>query len=215
MTGSVVPSRPFPPGPSRVWFLTHPEVEVHPTIPVPQWGLSEVGERRAQDFRPAWRLRLGAIFSSPEKKARVTAFHLARTAQFSHRAIRTIPDLSENDRSATGYLPEEEFRITANLFFKHPRESIRGWEPARAAQERIVAAVHRLLETPVQGDIAISSHGGVGTLLLCHLKGVHIDRCEDQPRPGGGHYFGFDALTRQVLHGWRSFEEGTVGVEEG
>ena len=44
------------------------------------------------------------------------------------------------------------------------------------------------------GDVAIVSHGGVGTLLLCHLKGTAIHRAEDQP--GQGHWFAFDRDTR-------------------
>ena len=52
----------------------------------------------------------------------------------------THPGIGENDRSATGFLPREEFWATADLFFAHPTESIRGWERAIDAQARIVAA---------------------------------------------------------------------------
>ena len=48
--------------------------------------------------------------------------------------------------------------------------------------------------------MAIVSHGGVGTLLLCRLKGTAIHRAEDQP--GQGHWFAFDRDSRAVLHGW-------------
>ncbi|MFC0389117.1 histidine phosphatase family protein [Muricoccus vinaceus] len=48
---------------------------------------------------------------------------------------------------------------------------------------------------PREGDIAIVSHGGVGALLLCHLKGVPISRAEDQPGAGGGCVYSFDPET--------------------
>ena len=58
-----------------------------------------------------------------------------------------------------------------------------------------------MLARSPEGDVAIVSHGGVGTLLLCHLKGTAIHRAEDQP--GQGHWYAFDRDTRAVLHGWR------------
>ncbi len=45
------------------------------------------------------------------------------------------------------------------------------------------------------------AHGGVGTLLLCRLLGVPVDRRHDQP--GKGSRYCFDAATGQVAHGWR------------
>ena len=66
---------------------------------------------------------------------------------------------------------------------------------------------------PADGDIAIVSHGGVGALLLCHLKGVPISRAEDQPGEGGGNVYSFDAATRCLLSGWRRIEdEGSVSA---
>ena len=55
---------------------------------------------------------------------------------------------------------------------------------------------NRAARSPADGDVAIVSHGGVGTLLLCQLKGTAIHRAEDQP--GHGHWFAFDRDTRRV-----------------
>ncbi len=116
--------------------------------------------------------------------------------------------LGENDRSATGYLPKPEFEVVANEFFARPEESIRGWERAIDAQRRIIRAVERVIAEPKgEGDIAIVSHGGVGTLLLCHFKGVPISRAEDQPGAGGGNCFSFDASEHRLLSGWRDIED--------
>ena len=67
---------------------------------------------------------------------------------------------------------------------------------------------------PGDGDIAIISHGGVGALLLCRLKGVPISRTEDQPAGGGGNVFGFDIVTRRLLTGWHRIDEQFPGLGE-
>ena len=93
------------------------------------------------------------------------------------------------------------------MFFARPHESVRGWERAIDAQRRIVAAVERVILTaPRMGDVAIVSHGGVGTLLLCRLENVPISRDEDQPGGGGGNAVSFDKAARQPLAGWRGIE---------
>ena len=52
---------------------------------------------------------------------------------------------------------------------------VRGWERAIDAQRRIVAAVEQVVLTaPKLGDVAIVSHEGVGTLLLCRLGVVRL-----------------------------------------
>ena len=96
------------------------------------------------------------------------------------------------------------FEATADRFFAEPDRSIDGWETAAAAQARIVAAVDRVLAESPPGDVAIVTHGGVGTLLQCALRGVPISRALDQP--GQGHWFAFERASRRVLHGWRRFE---------
>ena len=99
----------------------------------------------------------------------------------------------------------------ANAFFANPDESIRGWERATDAQQRIVRAVERAVGiADTDGDIAIVSHGGVGALLLCHLKGVPISRTEDQPGDGGGNVYSFEVASRRLLSEWRRIEDTFV-----
>ncbi len=146
-----------------------------------------------------------SVFSSAERKAMDAARLVSR-----HFALEpvVIAELGENDRSSTGYLPKAEFEATADLFFAHPDESVRGWERAVDAQRRIVAAVERVIaEAPRPGDIAVISHGGVGALLLCQLKHVPISRTEDQPGGGGGCVYSIDVDTRALLSGWRMIED--------
>ena len=152
--------------------------------------------------------RRAGLFSSTERKARDAAVIIAE-----HLCLHpiVIEGLGENDRSATGYLPGPEFEAVADEFFARPEESVRGWERAADAQRRIVAAVqYAIAQAPNEGDIAIVSHGGVGALFLCHLKGVPIARTEDQPGDGGGCVYSFDTANWRLLRGWRRIEDGAL-----
>ena len=65
---------------------------------------------------------------------------------------------------------------------------------------------HVIAAAPAYGDIAVIAHGGVGALLLSHLKGASISRTEDQPGAGGGYVYSFDKATRALLSDWRLIE---------
>jgi broad specificity phosphatase PhoE len=184
---------------ASVFVVTHPEVVQDPAVPVPQWGLNEVGADRMQTFAGSpGAARLRAIWSSSETKALESAGILAAALSLT---IRVDPDLHENDRSATGYLTPVEFERTADAFFANPEVSIRGWERAVDAQARVVAAVERCLAASPPGDVAIVGHGGVSALLLCKLLGEPISRTRDQPFAGC--YWIFDRETREVTSGWK------------
>jgi orotidine-5'-phosphate decarboxylase len=184
------------------FYLTHPQVLIDPAVPVPRWGLSPEGRERARRLAASpFARRLERVVSSEEVKAVETAAPLAEAAGLE---VEVRPDLHENDRSATGYLPPPEFEATADLFFAHPDESVRGWERAADAQARIVGAVSAILAERPEATTVFVGHGGVGTLLLCHLLGRPIARMRDQP-PGGGNLFAFE--NGRALHGWRALEE--------
>jgi broad specificity phosphatase PhoE len=190
---------------SIVHFVTHPDVVIDPAIPVRDWPLSPVGVHRMQAaVRQPWVASVRSVFSSAERKAMDAVSVLAGHLGLNPVVVDT---LGENDRSATGYLARDEFEATADEFFARPDESIRGWERAADAQRRIVSAVEQVITlSDASGDIAMLAHGGVGALLLCHLKGVPISRTEDQPIGGGGNFFSFDAAGRRLLSGWRPID---------
>lgn len=155
--------------------------------------------------RRCWVRKIRAVFSSAERKAMDAADILAD--QLGLIPV-VVDELGENDRSATGYLPKSEFDAVVNEFFARPAESVRGWERAADAQRRIVDAVEGVISmAPNSGEIAIVSHGGVGALLICQLKGVPISQRESQPNEGGGSVFSFDRSDRRLLSGWRRIEE--------
>jgi broad specificity phosphatase PhoE len=183
---------------SRVLFITHPEVEVDPAVPVSDWELTARGRDRMRQFAEGPEPReVRAVWSSREGKAVDAAAILAGQLDLE---VRKLEQLAENDRASTGYLPPELFEPAVQAFFGEPLLSHRGWETAAAAQQRIADALETVLARSPEGDVAIVSHGGVGTLLLCRLKATAIHRAEDQP--GQGHWFAFDRESRRVHHGW-------------
>jgi broad specificity phosphatase PhoE len=193
---------------SRLLFVTHPEVVIDPSVPVPDWPLSEIGRARMAAF--AEKLAAGGepvvgVWSSAERKARDGAEIVAARLGL---APKVGPDLHENDRSATGYLAPPEFWEVVSQFFDRPHESVRGWEAAAHAQARIVGAVERVIRSEAaSGLVVVVSHGGVGRLLTARLQGVEIG-AEDRPgHPGGGCMISIrrDDFT---LHGtWRDIED--------
>lgn len=188
-----------------VYLITHPNVVINPEVPVPQWPLSERGQQRMKQLlSQPWIDNIGSIYSSAEQKAmdgaRILAEHLAME-------FDVINDLGEIDRSSTGYLPRTEHQIAADKLFRFPNQSIRGWETALAAQQRMVKAIHTLIENDKStGDIAIVSHGGVAALYLCYLKACPIDRGYEQPGTKGGNYYCFEAQSKLLVHGWQPID---------
>lgn len=181
-------------------YITHPQVRIDPSVPVPLWGLSDIGRARAEKAaRSHWAGQLGRIISSGEAKAVETAALIGAASGISSSIV---PETHENDRSATGFLTPPEFEKAADWFFAHPQESFRGWERAIDAQTRIVSAVERILaDHDPKIPIAFVGHGGVGTLLKCHLAGKPIARDGDQPA-GGGNLFCFDLANRAISCDW-------------
>lgn len=184
---------------ARLIFITHPEVVVDPRQLVPRWHLSETGIARMRAFAHGDAARgVSRIVASTETKAIEAAGILAGAFGLP---VEVDEGLGENDRSATGFLPPPEFEAIADAFFAEPERSVRGWERAVDAQARVVAATERAIASHGSGDLALVAHGGVGTLLYCHLAGLGISRRHDQSSQGN--YFTAEIGTRRVTHGWR------------
>lgn len=174
----------------QVIFVTHADARIDPAVPVPDWGLNATGHARHAQFAQDPRLdKLRAIYCSTEQKAKDGAAHVSRARGL---LVHERADLGENDRSATGFLPEHAFWPVVDAFFAAPDQSVRGWERAVDAQARILAATQAATREAPKGDLLIVSHGGVGTLLRCALLGRPITRDEGQPHPKGGCWFAFD-----------------------
>lgn len=193
---------------ARVRYLSHPQVRIDPQVPVPDWGLSPVGQARVAALVAAgWLAGTTQVIASAERKALETAAPIARALGVD---LEVRQAMHENDRSATGFLPPADFEAVADQFFARPHDSIRGWERAIDAQARIVGEVEAVLARGAPGDVLFVGHGGVGTLLYCHLAGLPISRSHDQGA-GGGCYFAFTREGRRIMHPWRAMEVAPTG----
>ncbi len=192
--------------PGTVLYISHPQVTVDATVAVPDWGLSDVGALRvaelAQRFARLQMAGKAAVISSAERKAVETAAPLAAALG---AAVDQRRGLHENDRTSTGYLPVAAFEEQADAFFASPLQSVRGWERAVDAQDRILREICALEADYPDSALIICGHGAVGTLLFCALAGVEIDRRWDQPA-GGGNWFAFDRYSRKPFDHWAPIE---------
>lgn len=193
------------------YYITHPQVNIDPSVEVPQWGLSNIGEGRVTALVKKLTLNeLGAhnmaIVSSDEVKAIETAMPLADCFECQ---LIIDPLMGENDRSATGFLAPDTFEDVANQFFENPDTSIRGWERARDAQSRIVERFQSHLVKSADKTLIFVGHGAVGTLLYCHLMREDIHRKFDQAG-GGGNFFKIDTKAQIALTHWQPIEEFTL-----
>lgn len=187
-------------------YITHPQVKIDPSVPVPNWGLSELGRQRAETFaRLPFLSSTASIISSAETKAVETANIISAVLD---APIFIREKTHENDRSATGFLKPKEFEEVADQFFATPEKSVRGWERAIDVQSRIVSQIKSIVDEHTHGDLLVVGHGAVGTILYCNLADVGISRAYDQPG-GGGNMFSYDLDARTVQHSWKSIEQLT------
>src|SRR5690349_15402409 len=92
-------------------YLTHPQVRIDPVVPVPNWGLNEVGAARVAAFVSRRAVQgTSRIVSSAERKAVETAEPIAASLGLD---LTVREAMHENDRSATGFLPPDEFESVA------------------------------------------------------------------------------------------------------
>jgi broad specificity phosphatase PhoE len=161
-----------------------------------------------EGLKQPWISEVALIYSSTEQKAIDTAQILA-----SHLSLdfKQEEALGENDRSSTGFLKPDEFEAVADEFFANPEGSVRGWESAADAQRRIVNAVTSIdSQCQSMGNIAIVSHGAVGTLLYCYLAGKPISREWDQPPNGGGNFYTFTLGPPHAQVGWVAIDRSAA-----
>lgn len=194
------------------YYLTHPQVVIDPSVPVPDWSLSAVGRSRMEALAGrSWLATVRRIVSSDERKAVETAELLAVGLGLE---VEQRPDMGENDRSSTGFLPPDQFEAAADAFFADSETSWNGWERAVDAKARMVAAVEAVLgDGAAHGPMLFVGHGAVGTLLKCAFAGRDISRREDQPA-GGGNIFAFRLNDRALLCDWTPVER-FEGVRHG
>ena len=169
---------------TRLILITHPAVEIDPSKPVDQWIVSKEGweEVRRLIRKPVWK-DVDVIYSSNERKAlsvaeEITAgnINIKFPIPFGNDFLREI------DRSSTQYVKDYEQAI--QQFYAMPQKSYKGWETATDATIRITSVLPEMMKEHVGKTVVIISHGAIGTLLICWLKGINPTIEEDPKKQG-------------------------------
>lgn len=189
-----------------VHVVSHPEVQVDPAVPVPQWGLSDAGRarlRRLLEF--PWARSAVLVASSAETKALQTARPSPRPAVArctstrswgrTTAAARVSPRPRGSRRSPTPSSSNPGAACAGGR--PRPPPSSASCTPWTACSGERGSCPDPARTT----SWVVATHGGVGTLLLCALRGIPVDRRHDQP--GQGSWYRFDTVTGRVAEGWR------------
>lgn len=159
-------------------------------------GLTALRESGVLPPNPFW-------CASSEPKAMATAAALADESD-----VQVIHDLREQDRPTHWYDDAEEFEATVARALTEPdRPAEPGWEPAARTTERVLAAVHRLVEIiPVgpsgeQRDLALAGHGTAWTLLIAAITGTPPD-LEAWRRMRMPDHAALDLASRRLVQPW-------------
>jgi broad specificity phosphatase PhoE len=188
-------------------YLSHPEVNIDPGMPVTEWSLSAIGRARMEAFAARWPFGAADIVSSPERKAREAAAILARAT--GGATPRVDPRSGEIDRSATGYVPKDRHDALSAAFFARPDRPADGWETADAVAMRMEDGLMHLLAALPPGQVrcrVMVGHGAAGTLLYARCAGLPITQALDQPGQGCVWTARIDGTTLHDPVPWRPFE---------
>src|SRR5258708_36793880 len=103
---------------THIRYLTHPQVKIDLAIPVPSWGLSDVGKTRTEMLANTGRLSgTTQIISSGERKAIETAEIIGRELDAT---VEVREARHENDRSPQGFFQPADFETVVTRFFDTP-----------------------------------------------------------------------------------------------
>lgn len=143
-----------------LYLVRHAEPEVDPTREASAWHLAPGAEKQIKAIadrlpdRPAY-------FSSPEPKAMATARIL------TPEPVEVVADLREHERGAVWI---EDYHGTAIRALLRPIESAHtGWDTAFRTQQRVAAAVRRLLDRLPGRDLVLVGHAIAWTLLIAEF----------------------------------------------
>ncbi len=144
--------------------------ELDPTVPAPEWHLSELGRKRSELLaNKLAAYSLDVIVSSIEPKAVETAQIVANRLG---KPFETAEGLHEHDRRSVPFMGVEQLEAKVAEFFTKPRESVFGNETADEAHERFASAIARVIQKHPQKNIAIVAHGTVISLFVARANGL-------------------------------------------
>lgn len=165
----------------KLIYISHPAVNIDKTKPPHMWGLSKIGFEEAKTLlqKPFWS-EVDIIYSSNEPKA--TQVASLASEKYNIQWIQE-EKLGEADRTATPFMPLEEYMDAIQQCYVKPSENIKGWESHHHMMERNISALEEIKKENKK-TIVIIGHGGAGTTIKCYIKGVKLNFSEDPKRTG-------------------------------
>ena len=153
----------------KLILIKHSKPLVDARLSSEKWRLSEEGRVRCAALAEAVRKHApGVIVASAEPKAAETGRILAEKLGV---ALETAGGLGEHDRSNVPMMDSREFISLVAVLFKEPGKLVLGRETAKAALERISAAVDEAMNGHPEGNVAVVTHGTVMALLVASRTG--------------------------------------------
>ncbi len=151
---------------TRIVFLRHFETEVENDRPAAEWQLSEGGKQamlrflKENDFSD-----LDRVYTSPERKAKVTAEAVAEQAGVELVETET---LAEVDRSGEGFIDDHDrYLEMVQTYLKNPSVSF-NWENRSSVKQRIKKFVENVRKSDER--VLAATHGMFLATLLTQIR---------------------------------------------
>jgi probable phosphoglycerate mutase len=113
---------------------------------------------------------IGAVWSSPMRRARETAEPLAAALGVE---VLVDSELAEYDREATSYIPLEELKASADGRWAAMVEgNLEGTIDPVVFRAGVVTAMEHVITGNPGGSVAVVCHGGVINAYLAHILGI-------------------------------------------
>lgn len=186
---------------TKLIYVTHPSVELDKNKLPHEWGLSDKGFDQAKILieLPFWQ-EVDVIYSSVEPKAT----QVAKLASEKYN----LPwfqekDLGEADRTATPFLPLEEYMSAIQEAYLNPDSNIKGWESHHQMMKRNASVLEKIKMDNKGKTVVIVGHGGAGTTIKCFIKGIEPQFSEDPKQTGC--IFIADLGTNTIIQDWQKW----------
>ena len=183
---------------TKLIYVTHPTFELDKSKLPHEWELSENGLKQAKLLveMPFWK-EVNVIYSSIEPKAT----QVAKIASEKYN----IPwfkekDLGEANRTATPFLPMEEYMDAVQQAYNNPDSNINGWESHHQMMKRNAIILEKIKKNNPDKTIVIVGHGGAGTTVKCTIKSIEPNFTEDPKQTGC--IFIADLDTNTIIQDW-------------
>ncbi len=151
-------------------LIKHSRPQIDPSRPAHEWELGEEGRRLCAPL--AQKLagkEIGVVVSSKEPKAVQTGELVADALSLP---AEQADGLHEHDRSNIPHMATRDFQAAIAQFFAEPMQLVLGKETAQQAQDRIDAAVQKVVLDYPDKTIAVVTHGTVLSLFLQRCCGI-------------------------------------------